>query len=122
MSDRPLPSSGLTDLAPGAPHNREAEEAVLGAVLVNPEAYYDVASFLAPDDFFLHPNPGVGAPFNGVHAGRQPMDILTVSEELERQGHLEEAGGPAYLAGLISNVPTSLHAEADGRLVEAAAP
>ena len=67
MSDRPLPSSGLTDLAPGAPHNREAEEAVLGAVLVNPEAYYDVASFLAPDDFFLHRNRWVWDAFNSLH-------------------------------------------------------
>jgi replicative DNA helicase len=121
MSDRPLPSSALTDLAPGAPHNREAEEAVLGAVLVNPEAYYDVASFLAPDDFFLHRNRWVWDAFNSLHDRRQPMDILTVSEELERQGHLDEAGGPAYLAGLISNVPTSLHAEAYGRLVEESA-
>ncbi len=94
---------------------------MLGAVLVNPEAYYDVASFLAPDDFFLHRNRWVWDAFNSLHDRRQPMDILTVSEELERQGHLDEAGGPAYLAGLISNVPTSLHAEAYGRLVEESA-
>ena len=121
MSERPTSSSTLTDLSPGTPHNREAEEAVLGAVLVNPEAYYDVASFLSPDDFFLHRNRWVWEAFNRLHDQRQPTDILTVSEELERQGHLEEAGGPAYLAALISNVPTSLHAEAYGRMVEESA-
>ena len=94
---------------------------MLGAVLVNPEAYYDVASFLSADDFFLHRNRWVYEAFGRLHDQRLPIDILTVSEELERLGHLAETGGEAYLAGLIGNVPTSLHAEAYGRLVEESA-
>jgi len=121
MSDRPTPSPAVSESGPGAPHNREAEEAVLGAVLVNPEAYYDVASFLSADDFFLHRNRWVYEAFGRLHDQRLPIDILTVSEELERLGHLAETGGEAYLAGLIGNVPTSLHAEAYGRLVEESA-
>jgi len=121
MSDRPISPSAVSDLSPGVPHNREAEEAVLGAVLVNPEAYYDVASFLAADDFFLHRNRWIYEAFGRLHDQRLPMDILTVAEELGRQAHLDEAGGEAYLAALIGNVPSSLHAEAYGRLVEEAA-
>jgi replicative DNA helicase len=49
------------------------------------------------------------------------VDLLTVSEELERQSRLAEVGGPAYLTALINSVPTSLHAEAYGRLVEESA-
>ncbi len=90
----------------------------MGAVLVNPEVYYDVAHFLSPEDFFLHRNRWIWEAFNSLHDQRLPVDILTVAENLESVGRLEEVGGPAYLAALINNVPTSLHAEAYGRLVE----
>ncbi len=98
--------------------SREAEEAVLGAILVNPEVYYDVAQFLSGDDFFLHRNRWIWESFTSLHDQRLPIDILTVSEELDRQGRLEESGGSAYLAALINTVPSSLHAEAYGKLVE----
>lgn len=103
------------------PYDRLAEEAVLGSVLVNSEVYYDVAHFLNTDDFFLHRHRWIWDAFTSLHEQRLPIDILTVSEELERQGRLEEIGGPAYLTALISNVPSSLHAEAYGQLVEEAA-
>jgi replicative DNA helicase len=100
------------------PHNQEAEEAVLGSVLVNPESYYDVAQFLQMDDFYIHRNRWVWDTFTRLHERRMPIDILTVTDELEQLGVLSEAGGPAYLTSLINNVPTSLHAEAYGRIVE----
>ena len=53
-----------------------------------------------------------------LHEKRIPFDFITVSEELEQQGKLEEVGGAAYLSALINNVPTSLHAESYGRMVE----
>ncbi|HEY43353.1 MAG TPA: replicative DNA helicase [Anaerolineae bacterium] len=101
-----------------APYDRQAEEAVLGSVLVNAEVYYDLAHFLSGDDFFLHRNRWIWESFTSLHEQRLPIDILTVSEELERQGRLEEIGGPAYLTALINNVPSSLHAEAYGKVVE----
>jgi replicative DNA helicase len=123
MSDASLPPAfppgngdgGRADAA--MPYNREAEEAVLGSVMVNPEVFYDVAQFLTGDDFFLHRNRWVWEAFNSLHDQRRPVDFLTVSEELDRLGHLDEVGGAAYLTALINNVPTSLHAEAYGQLV-----
>ena len=100
------------------PHSREAEEAVLGAVLINPEAYYDVASFLRADDFYIHRHRWIWETFTRLHERRIPIDLLTVTDELDQLGQLEETGGPAYLTALINNVPTSLHAEAYGRIVE----
>ena len=100
------------------PHSREAEEAVIGAVLINPEAYYDVAQFLRPDDFYIHRHRWVWEAFTRLQERRMPIDFLTVVEELDQIGQLAEVGGPAYLTALINNVPTSLHAEAYGRLVE----
>ena len=102
----------------GVPYVRDAEEAVLGAVLVNPEAFYDVVQFLSSEDFFLHRNRWIWEAFEALTEQRIPIDVLTVSEELERKSRLDEAGGTSYLAALIGSVPTSLHAEAYGHLVE----
>jgi replicative DNA helicase len=114
--DVAVPSTASAQIVP---HSREAEEAVLGAVLINPEAYYDVASFLRADDFYIHRHRWIWECFTRLHERRIPIDLLTVTDELEQQGQLEETGGPAYLTALINNVPTSLHAEAYGRIVEA---
>jgi replicative DNA helicase len=100
------------------PHSKEAEEAVIGAILINPEAYYDVAQFLQEEDFYIHRHRWIWRAFNHLHEQRTPIDILTVAEELSQAGNLSEVGGPAYLTALINNVPTSLHAEAYGRIVE----
>jgi replicative DNA helicase len=120
MSDLPLPSAQPDEGRSGQelPYDRQAEEAVLGAVLVNPEVYYDVAHFLSADEFFLHRNRWIFEAFSSLHEQRLPIDVLTVSEELERQGRLVDVGGQAYLTALISNVPSSLHAEAYARQVE----
>ncbi|HHY89154.1 MAG TPA: replicative DNA helicase [Chloroflexi bacterium] len=107
-----------TTVPPSELYNREAEEAVLGSVLIDAEAYYDVAQFLQPDDFYIVRNRWVWNAFQRLHERRQPIDYLTVCEELEAQGQLEEIGGPAFIMGLINQTPTALHAEAYGRMVE----
>jgi len=124
MSERPTfggepqTASGDGRAAPAVPHNREAEEAVLGAVLVSPDTYFELVHNLAPDDFFLHRNRWVWEAFIHLQEQRLPIDVLTVAEELERQNRLDEIGGPAYLAALIHNVPSTLHAAAYARLVQ----
>lgn len=123
MTNPPLPDleAQSAPSRPGPaqePHSREAEEALLGAVLINPEVYYEVATFLTPPDFYIHRNGWIWETFQRLVERQAPIDALTVAEELERQGRLAEAGGAAYLAALMTNVPTSLHAEAYGRIVE----
>jgi len=100
------------------PHSREAEEAVLGAVLINPEAYYDVAQFLQGEDFYIHRHRWIWEAFVHLHESNEAIDFVTVTEELDQMGHLGDVGGPAYVTKLINNVPSSLHAEAYGRRVE----
>jgi replicative DNA helicase len=100
------------------PHNREAEEAVLGAIFINPEAYYEVAQFLSPTDFYIIRNQWVWEAFNALHDSRKPIDVVTVSEVLDQQNRLGEVGGKAYLMSLVNQTPTSLHAEAYARIVE----
>jgi replicative DNA helicase len=120
MSD--ITNSPFDDLeataAQAQPHNRQAEEAVLGAVLINPEAYFDVASFLQGDDFYIVRNRWIWEAFTHLHERRSPIDFLTVSSELEQQNQLAEVGGPAYLMSLINQTPTSFHAEAYGKIIE----
>jgi replicative DNA helicase len=117
MSDfPPYESEQLTPQV--VPHSLEAEEAVLGAVLINPEAYYDVAQFLRGEDFYIHRHRWIWDVFTRLHERRIPIDVLTVSEELDQVGQLSDIGGPAYLTALVNKVPTSLNAEAYGRLVE----
>jgi replicative DNA helicase len=104
--------------SPSIPHSREAEEAVVGAVLINPEAYYDVAQFLSADDFYIHRHKFIWEAFTRLHEQRIPVDLLTLSEELDRVGQLTDVGGSAYLTSLINQVPSSLNAESYGRIVE----
>jgi replicative DNA helicase len=100
------------------PHSVEAEEAAIGSVLINPDAYFDLAVFLKEGDFFIHRHRFIWEVFVRLHASRKPVDLLTVSDELERDGKLAEMGGSAYLTSLVNQVPTSLNAEAYGRIVQ----
>ena len=115
-----LPPEGTTAPATSTavPHSREAEEAVVGAVFINPEVYYDVAQFLSADDFYIHRHKWIWEAFTSLHEQRIPVDLLTVSDELERRGQLSEIGGPAYLTALVNQVPSSLNAESYGHIVE----
>ena len=103
---------------PSVPHNREAEEAVVGAVLINPEVYYDITQFLQPDDFHIHRHRWIWEAYTSLHEQRIPIDLLTLSEELDRRGQLEEIGGRAYLTALVNQVPTSLNAVSYAHIVE----
>jgi len=100
------------------PHNRQAEEAVLGSVLINPESYYDVTQILEAGYFYIIRNRWIWDIFTKLHENRSPIDILTVSEELENRNQLEEIGGQAYLLMLVNQTPSSLNAEAYAKIVE----
>ncbi|HEX2979113.1 MAG TPA: DnaB-like helicase N-terminal domain-containing protein, partial [Anaerolineaceae bacterium] len=118
MSDYSAPQEPRVAEPQVVPHSREAEEAVLGAVLINPETYYDVAQFLQADDFYIQRNQWIWDTFTRLHERRVPIDFLTVSEDLDQQNRLAEVGGPAYLTALVNQVPTSLHAEAYAHIIE----
>lgn len=108
----------MTDTqAPTIPYNREAEEALIGSVLINPESYYEVADFLHSEDFYIHRHRWIWEAFIRLQEAQTPLDFLTLSEELERAGCLGELGGPAYLTQLINSTPSSMHAEAYGQII-----
>lgn len=100
------------------PQNVEAEEAVLGSLLIDPEAIFRVSPFLKPEDFYIVKNGWIYDTVLSLHERRQPADFLTVCDELENRGQLEEVGGAAYISSLINIVPTAVHVEAYGHIVE----
>ncbi len=101
-----------------APFSQEAEEAVIGAVLINPNSFLTVASFLKQEDFFLLRHSYIWQAMTQLHDRREAIDTITLPQELQGMGYLNEIGGPAYLMQLMANTPTSVHAEFYGRIVE----
>ena len=87
-------------------------------MLINPEVYYDVAQFLQADDFYIHRHRWIWEAYTSLHEQRIPIDLLTLTEELERKGQLEEIGGRSFLTTLVNQVPTSLNAAAYAHIVE----
>ncbi|MFN3704949.1 MAG: replicative DNA helicase [Thermoflexales bacterium] len=103
------------------PHSVETEEAVLGSLLIDSEAILRVASFLSPEHFYLVKHQWIYDAMLHLHSQREPIDLLTVRNELDKRGQLEEVGGEPYIAQLTMAVPTALNVEAYARAVESLA-
>jgi replicative DNA helicase len=101
-----------------APQAVEAEQSVLGSILIDPEAILKVAEFLHPPDFYRQQHSDIYEAMLGLHGQREPIDLVTLGDELARRDRLEPIGGPAYLASLMNMVPTAVHVEHYGRIVE----
>ena len=101
-------------LQPQAP---EIERAVLGALLIDKDAYPVVCEILFPESFYEPRNQMIYSAIRQLSMEESPVDVLTVTEQLARNGQLEEAGGPAYIADISSRVATSAHVEYHARIV-----
>jgi replicative DNA helicase len=100
------------------PQNLEAEQAVLGSLLIDPRAIERVASFLQPEDYFLPVNAEIFRSMLALYELDRPTDIVTLADHLQAQNRLDDTGGAAYLASLAGIVPTSVNVEYYGRIVE----
>lgn len=100
-----------------APHNLDAEEAVLGASLISREAVAEVIEVLSGEPVFYKPSHNViFQSIRDLFQQGQTIDVVTVAEELEKRGELERLGGATYLHGLAASVPTAA-AAADYALI-----
>jgi len=100
------------------PQSLEAEQSVLGAILIDRDAVIEVAEFLRPADFYRQANGRIYSAMLELSEKREPIDVVTVAEALERNDELEAIGGRAYLSGLSNQTPTAVHAAQYGRIVE----
>ena len=111
----------MSELERLPPHSIEAEEAVLGSLLIDPDAIYEVANFLKAEAFYRVQNKWIFESILRLYERREPVDLLTLTEELRRQEKLNDVGGEAYVIDLINAVPTSFNVVSYGRVVEATA-
>lgn len=100
------------------PQNVEAEQSVLGALLVDKDAVIKVADLLRPEDFYRDDHGQIYAACLTLFEKRRPIDLITLTEEFEKQGKLADIGGASYLATLANLVPTAAHIASYGQIVK----
>jgi replicative DNA helicase len=88
------------------PHNIEAEEALLGSLLIDSEAIYKVVDILKPDDFYKPSHQLIYSAILYLFEKRDAIDIITITNRLKEIGELEKIGGPGYLMELINKTPS----------------
>ena len=100
-----------------APRDKELEEAVLGALMLEKDAYASVCDLLKPDCFYEPANRVIYEAIQTLGAAQKPIDMLTVTEQLRLNGTLEEAGGAVFVTELTSRVSSAAHVEFHARIV-----
>lgn len=100
------------------PHSREAEESVLGAVLLSVDAANEVMDRLDADDFYVPAHQSIYEAMRHLYDANQAIDAVTLSEELRRAGELEKVGGVSYLTRLVDVVPVTSNVENYAKIVE----
>lgn len=99
------------------PHNLDAEASVLGSVLLDSEVLDRLEGLLAADAFYKEAHRKIWEAMVALRARRDPVDLVTLSEELRQNGELENVGGLSYLVGLSEHTPTAAYADYYGRIV-----
>jgi len=99
------------------PYSRQAEEALLGSLLIDPELIVEVSGLLKPEYFYREANGFVYTAMVKMSKAEQAVDFLTVSGELRSMNVLEDIGGESFIIGLLNVVPTSIHAHDYARIV-----
>ncbi len=101
-----------------APHSQDAEESVLGAMLLDKDAIIAVAEFLAPADFYDERLKEIYEAILALYEERVPVDVLTATEKLKKRKSLKTTGGATFLSELVNKVPTAAHVEHYGKIVK----
>ncbi|MCL4389811.1 MAG: replicative DNA helicase [Patescibacteria group bacterium] len=99
------------------PHSSEAEQSVLGAILIDKNAIVEVAGFLRPEHFYEDKHGQIYAAMLALYEERRPIDLLTLTEKLKANKKYKDVGSSTYLTQLTGVVPTSAHVEDYGKMV-----
>ncbi len=114
------PNNPQLSTEPGriVPQALELEDAVLGALLLESKAYVRIEDILASSDFYSPANQIIFSSVGRLYTKRQPVDMLTVVEELRTMGELENVGGILRIAGLTDKVASAAHIEYHARVIK----
>lgn len=100
------------------PHNAEAEQSVLGSILIEKNSIHRVADLLAPEDFYAPAHETIYRAILDLYERRKPIDILSVTNSLKEKNLLQDVGGSAYLADLTNQVTTASHVDHYAQIVK----
>lgn len=100
------------------PQNIDAEQSVLGALMLDKNAVINAADILREEDFYKPAHSKIYQIILNLYEKREPIDILSVTEKLKSEGVLKEIGGQSYLTKLIESVPSSAHVEHYAKIVK----
>ena len=107
----------VSDMGRLQPQARELEEAVLGALMLEKDAYSIISEILKPECFYEKSHEMIYAAIVDLAASQRPVDMLTVTEQLRKRGELDQVGGPFYISQLTSKVASSAHIEYHARII-----
>lgn len=99
----------MADTSKIPPHNKEAEQSVLGSILIDKDAILKIIDLIGPDDFYYDIHKMIYEAMVDLYNRHDPIDLLTLANLLEERKQIDTIGGPAYLAELTSSVPTATH-------------
>lgn len=111
------PVNAMTEIGKVPPHSIEAEEAVLGAMLLSQQAVTDAIDILEPNSFYKSEHQKIYSAVKQLFGGSETIDMISVTERLRRNGDLDFVGGPAYIARLTNRVASTAHVEQHARII-----
>ena len=100
------------------PQATDIEKVVLGALMIDKDAFTVVSEIIRPETFYEPRNQKVFTAIQTLNMAEKPVDIMTVTEELKKEGTLEDVGGPGYIVELSSHVASSAHIEYHARILQ----
>jgi len=107
----------VADIGKLPPQAPELEEAVLGALMLEKDAFSIISDILKPESFYEPHHQSIFGAINSLSMQQKPVDVLTVVEELKRRGELEAVGGAVYVAELTDKVASAAHVEYHARII-----
>lgn len=107
----------MSNTPPPMPQNREAEEALLASVLIDPGQFYEVSQYLHADDFYIQRHQWVWEAFVNCHKSHLAIEYLTVCNELDNMGYLKEIGGDAFITHLLTAPAIASNAKTYAKLI-----
>lgn len=110
-------NESVTELGKIQPQARELEEAVLGALMLEKDAYSQVSDILKPESFYDSIHQLIYTAIVSLASRQAPIDMLTIVEQLKKDGQLELVGGPVYIAQLTEKVASAAHIEFHARII-----
>src|SRR6185503_3073092 len=116
-SDQQKPKPRKVDAAKLPPQNLDAEKSILGAVLIDENVLTRVTDKLNSDDFYDPRHELIFGAMLRLYERHQPVDLLTLSDELKKHEQLDDSGGTDYISELTNQVPTAAHAESYAEII-----